>query len=200
MKKKKMNEKKNLIRSSWMGYCPFSVLSHDTVDCIVTQARRGSLGQEGHGHDTALRHGEERPRHGQGRLRYGRPARKGKRRTPEGLDAEGLCCDKNWCIVTGMRLGHWVVSRYRHDTTGGSAAIRRRGARVTKTIRPPKPATRPGRAYDTAQCPCRLGRVCTWCSQPVLDSVHCSESLFGTLSMSTVHEHCSQNSKKNLLK
>ena len=59
--KKKMNEKKNLIRSSWMGYCPFSVLSHDTVDCIVTQARRGSLGQAGHNHDTALRHGEERP-------------------------------------------------------------------------------------------------------------------------------------------
>ena len=46
-----------------MGYCSFSVLSHDTVDCIVTQACRGSLGQAGHDHDTALRHGEERPRH-----------------------------------------------------------------------------------------------------------------------------------------
>ena len=73
-----------------MGYCPFSVLSHDTVDCIVTQARRGSLGQAGHDHDTALRHGEERPRHDQGRLRYGRCARKGKRRAREGLTAERL--------------------------------------------------------------------------------------------------------------
>ena len=63
-----MNEKKNLIRRSWMGYCPFSILSHDTVDCIVTQARKGTLGQAGHGYDTALRHGEERPRYGQGRL------------------------------------------------------------------------------------------------------------------------------------
>ena len=70
--KKKMNEKKkNLIRSSWKGYCPFSVLSHDTIDCIVTQERRGLLGQAGHDQDTALRHGEERSRHGQGRLRYG---------------------------------------------------------------------------------------------------------------------------------
>ena len=35
-------KKKNMIRSSWMGYCPFSVLSHDTVDCIMTQEHRGS--------------------------------------------------------------------------------------------------------------------------------------------------------------
>ena len=36
-------EKQNLIRSSWMGYCPFSVLSHDTVVCIVTQAHKGAI-------------------------------------------------------------------------------------------------------------------------------------------------------------
>ena len=93
-----------------MGYCPFFFLSHDTVDSIVTQARRGSLGQAGHDHDTALHHGEERPRHGQGRLRYGRPMRKGKRCTREGLAVEGLCRETNGRIVTGTRLGRWVVS------------------------------------------------------------------------------------------
>ena len=171
-----MKKKKNLIRSSWMGYCPFSVLSHDTVDCIVTQARRGSLGQARHGHDTTLRQGEERPRHGQERLRYGRPTRKGKQRAREGLAAEGLCRDTNGRIVTGTWLSRWVVLRYRGDTAGGSAAIRRRertGARACAAIRLPKPTIRLGQACDTAQCARRLGRVCTWCTQPVLDSVHC---------------------------
>ena len=65
-------------------------------------------------------------------------------------------------------------------------------------------------AYDTATCTPRhdrdtagLGevraawvRVCTWCTQPSLDSVHHSESLFGTLFMNTVHEHCSRGFKK----
>ena len=59
-----------------------------------------------------------------------------------------------------------------------------------------------GQAYDTAghkpttlpawaqPRPVRAGwvRVYTWCTQPSFDSVHYSESLFGTLFMSTVHE------------
>ena len=32
------------------------------------------------------------------------------------------------------------------------------------------------------------------------DSVHCSESLFGTLFMDTVHEHCSRGFQKNKIK
>ena len=31
-------------------------------------------------------------------------------------------------------------------------------------------------------------RVCIGCTQPSFDSVHCSESLFGSLFMNTVHE------------
>ena len=34
------------------------------------------------------------------------------------------------------------------------------------------------------------------CSQPSFDSVHCSESLFRTLFMDTVHEHCSRGFQK----
>ena len=36
-------------------------------------------------------------------------------------------------------------------------------------------------------------RVCILCTQPSLDSVHCSKSLF----MNTVHEHCSRGFQKN---
>ena len=147
-----------------MGYCPFFVLSHDTVDCIVTQARRGSLGQAGYDHDTALRHGEERPRHGQGRLQYDRLARKGKRRAREGLAAEGLCCDTNGRIVIGTRLSRWVMSRYRSDMAGGkrcdTTQRARRGARVCATILPPRPATRPGQACNTARPGLRHGALC----------------------------------------
>ena len=178
--------KKNMIRSSWMGYCSFSVLSHNTVDCIVTQARRGSLGQAGHGHDTALRHGEERPQHGQGRLRYGRPAHKGKRRTHEGRATEGLCRDTNGRIVTGTRLGRWVVSRYRRDTPGESTATRRRECAA---IQPPRPTTRRSVHAGWARCaPSAPNQFWTQCTV--------SESLFGTLFMNTVHEHCSQNFSK----
>ena len=46
------------------------------------------------------------------------------------------CHDTIGCIVTGgQRLSHWVVSRYKRDKAGGSAAIRRReraGARATQ--------------------------------------------------------------------
>ena len=32
--------------------------------------------------------------------------------------------------------------------------------------------------------------VCALCTQPSFDSVHCLQSLFGSLFMSTTHEHC----------
>ena len=69
-----------------------------------------------------------------------------------------------------------------------------------------KATTQPGEAYDTApgvprhgaqralcaplrRSGCAAGfRVCTLCTQPSLDSGHCSESLFGSLFMNTIHE------------
>ena len=32
-----MKKKKKIYAGDWMGYYPFSNLSHDTMDCIVTQ-------------------------------------------------------------------------------------------------------------------------------------------------------------------
>ena len=43
-KKDVKKKKKKNVAGSRLGYCPFVVLSHDTVDCIVTQqawARKG---------------------------------------------------------------------------------------------------------------------------------------------------------------
>ena len=38
-----MSEKKKRVeREAGMSYCPYMVLSHDTTDCIVTQAHRGA--------------------------------------------------------------------------------------------------------------------------------------------------------------
>ena len=68
-----------------------------------------------------------------------------------------------------------------HDTAG--PGLRHGQARLV---------TRLGQVCDTAQCArsVRAGRarVCTWCTRLSLDSVNYSESLFGTLFMSTVHE------------
>ena len=38
--------------------------------------------------------------------------------------------------------------------------------------------------------------VCALCTQPSFVTVHCLQSLFGSLFMDTVHEHCSQVKKK----
>ena len=59
--------------------------------------------------------------------------------------------------------------------------------------------TRPGLRHCTvcAHVGPRVGAVCTRLS---LDSVHCSESHFGTLLMNTIHDHYSQGFKKNLNK
>ena len=54
--RKKNDVKKKKNASSRLGYGPFAVFSHDTVDCIVTQ---GAVGAHG------------RPRYGRIGLRYG---------------------------------------------------------------------------------------------------------------------------------
>ena len=75
-----------------------------------------------------------------------------------------------------------------HDTT---ECVLRHGQACT--------TTRPGVRYDTAGLGLRQGAVLAQCAQAgprvgalctrlSFDSVHCSESLFGTLFMSTVHE------------
>ena len=43
----------------------------------------------------------------------------------------------------------------------------------------------------------RVGALCTRLN---FDSMHCSESLFGTLFMNTVHEPCSRGFKKIIIK
>ena len=99
-------------------------------------------------------------------------------------------------------------------------ATRPRAQDIMRSVREPraKPATRPATGYDMAhdnvetrlawaQCD-RLVRggwvkVCTWCTQPNFDLVHCFQSLFGTMFMNTVHEHYSrgfQKKKSNQIK
>ena len=114
--------------------------------------------------------------------------------------------------MTRGRLGRWVVSQDRlrhgrghgHDTTGcerdtarsrarggggGGGGGRRHGARACAATRPgvccntAKPGLRHGAVYAYAGP--RVGALCT---RLYFDSVHFSESLFGTLFMSIVHE------------
>ena len=113
------NEKKKNVASSRLGYCPFVVLSHDIVDCIVTHGAADAHGRPQYGR-IGPRYGRELD------LRHGRPARKGERCAREGLATGGVCHDTINCIVTGRRLGRWVVSRDRCNTVGGNAMIRRR--------------------------------------------------------------------------
>ena len=92
--------------------------------------------------------------------------------------------------------------RYRRDTAGVSAAIR---SRERAAIRPPRLASRPSQAYDAAKPGLRHSVVCMRAGSVGCALVHptqfltqciVSESLFGTLLMNTVHEHCTQNFSK----
>ena len=84
------------------------------------------------------------------------------------------------------------------------AGARRQGERHNTQHGRGCAATQPGQTCDTArpglqhsvvhaQAGLRLGTLCTRLS---FDSVHCSESQFGTLFMNTVHERCSRGLKK----
>ena len=92
--------------------------------------------------------------------------------------------------VAALRHGE----RAHSDTAGGAYDTTGEGA-----------TTRPNTHHDTALCaqPEQSGRaawvrVCTWCTQPSFDSVHCSESLFRTLFMSTVHDVFKKNKNKKI--
>ena len=67
-----------------------------------------------------------------------------------------------------------------HDTAGKGATTRLSGRHNMA------PSARCARGLGTVHA--GWARVCTWCTQPSFDTVHCFESLFGTLFMSTVHE------------
>ena len=56
--------------------------------------------------------------------------------------------------------------------------------------------TRPGCSARAAWVPW----VCSLCTQPSFDSMHCFESLFGSLFLNTVHGHCSRGFQKNKIK
>ena len=98
-----------------MSYCPFFSLSHDTMDCIVTQGAgaccRGGGG--GGGHDTARRPCDTAPRHGW-------PARKGMQQRARAT-LSGVSCDTMICIVAGGGLCVAIQSTIQ-------AAIRRSSA------------------------------------------------------------------------
>ena len=87
---------------------------------------------------------------------------------------QGLGCDKvgQACDTAGHKPRYGRAQA--HDTAPNARSVRDLGAMGAQ-----------------------LGfRVCTLCTQPSFDSMHCSESLFGTLFMRTVHEHCSRGFQK----
>ena len=197
-----------------MGYCPFESRYNGLY-------RDTGLGRCGLGTAWGPRHGQDSPtiRPSLRHMRHGRPARKGKRRAREVLAAEGLCRDTNGRIVIGTRLGCWVVSRYRRDTSGGRATIRRKKLRYEQhrvrgarryNARHGQPGLRHGWCWacDTALCVlprCSARglcvqsgfKVCTWCTQPSFGLSALFQSLFGPLFMDTVHKIFQ---KKNQLK
>ena len=71
--------------------------------------------------------------------------------------AAEACHNTIVCIVTGGRLGHWVVSRDRRDMAGGGTTIRRRELRYARQrarghedkAYAAQRATWPGQACDT---------------------------------------------------
>ena len=111
------------------------------------------------------------------------------------------------CDTQGRNRGACATRALCRDTifvsqAGGcdTASVRAATRQGALTTRPGRGATtRPSTHHDTALCaqPRRSGReawvrVCTWCTQPSFDSVHCSESLFG----GTDHEHYSRGFQK----
>ena len=124
--------------------------------------------------------------------------------------------DRRAALATGCVARQATTRCLVHHDTAMEATTR--PARLTRarsdsaTIRPRGLATQPmlGLQYGTLHATTRRSPraawahrarsrvcwVCTWCTQSSFDSMHCSESLFGTLFMNTVHEQCSQGFKK----
>ena len=91
---------------------------------------------------------------------------------------------------TALGRAAWLVRARR----AGARRVGARGDIAGPSLRHgrARPTTRPGQAYDTTQCARRLGHGCApgapnqfWTQCTV------SESLYRTLFINTVHEHCS---------
>ena len=118
-----------------------------------------------------------------------RPARAQGRQAvrPSGLASE-VCHDTNGCIVTG---GAGPVLRHsatvRHDTTQGVA--------TSATSRATRRAIHARHARGLGALRAPPGSGCALYTRTSVDSVHCLQSLFGSLFMVTVHEHSSRGLK-----
>ena len=100
-----------------MGYCPFSSLSHDTMDCIVTQGA-GACSRG--------------PRHGQEALRHGRPAR--------GASGSARAWPGRWGVSRYKRLyrdrrERPGVATQRNSTLRHGAMRARHGSQHTQIVR-----------------------------------------------------------------
>ena len=203
-----------------MGNCPFESRYNGLYR--GTGLGRLAWAQLGHGHDTARpcpRHGVVGPRY---RPRYSRPACgvcDSARAHGLARGSHDTNLYRGWGRPFGLRYSAaraaiWYPTPYdtaqERGETHGRRATRPRSLRYDAQQRAlqhgawgteldtVKRELRHGRgqACDTAQCTrsVRAGwaRMCTWCTPLNFDSMHCSESLFGTLFMKTVHEHCSR--------
>ena len=107
----------------------------------------------------------------------------------------------------------WVCRDIGCDTAGQACdtAMKRPATPTTKPVLglrhgALRATTRRSASAAWAQCAwprrtVRAARVCWVClcaPNPVLDSVHCFESLFRPLFMNTVYEHCSQDFSKKI--
>ena len=105
---------------------------------------------------------------------------------------------RGWGATVGVAIQRSQGLRYgaavRHDTALG-VATRATAPATRHAVR-----TRHGWGGWPGHNACAIGaqagfRVCTWYTQPSFDSMHYSESLFGTLFMNTVHEVFKKNKK-----
>ena len=96
--------------------------------------------------------------------------------------------------------------RERHDTARAHGNTGPRYGRLCLRHGRPQAMPRHGvlcaRPWRSARGLCAQAepRCAPSAPDPVLDSVHCFQSLFGTLFMNTVHEHCSRGFQKKKIK
>ena len=127
-----------------------------------------------------------------------------------GAHGRGSMLQHNFCI-TGREVATRQAQTLRHGAPTrkcAKAQVRAVTQQREHATRPSMATTRPSARCDTALCvrPGRSARTacaqpgpweCALCTRPSFDSVHYSESLFGSLFMNIVHEHCSLGFQKN---
>ena len=94
-------------------------------------------------------------------------------------------CMMIWCVIRRAAAQNHDTVGLGHDTAG-----------------PGHDTTEPGLRHDQARPATRRNvragwaRVCTWCTQPSFDTVHCFQSLFRPLFMNTIHKIFQKNEIK----